>query len=179
MYIGSTKSLKSRKYEHFYQLKKGNHHSMHLQNSYNKYGKDKFAFYILEECSLETRKERELYHINLNKSFERNFGYNIYEPNENNFKCSEETKLKIKNSRKISLNLPSVPVDVYNIDGTFFKSFDSVVECSRNLSFNQHVIHNLINKKRKSFKGYFICKKGEPFIYIFSKMRRDMSKFYK
>ncbi len=51
-YIGSTKSLKRRQYNHFYLLKLGKHHSLYLQNSYNKHGKDNFEFEILIYCPI-------------------------------------------------------------------------------------------------------------------------------
>lgn len=176
MYIGSTKSLKSRKYKHFYQLKKGNHHSIHLQNSYNKYGKDKFAFYILERCTIDNRKERELYYINFNKSYKREFGYNIYEPNEDNFKCSNETIEKIRKAHEKIF----VSVDVYDIQGNFLNSFDSSIACSKYYDFSSSsIISEILKKKRKSYKGMTFVKKGEPFNYTSSLMQRDMSKFYK
>lgn len=43
-YIGSSKNTKQRKYKHFYYLKAGTHPNIHLQSSYNKYGKEVFHF---------------------------------------------------------------------------------------------------------------------------------------
>ncbi len=176
MYIGSTKSIKSRKYEHFYQLKLNKHHSQHLQNSYNKYGKDNFAFYILEECSSENRKERELHYILINKSHEREFGYNIHEPNDKNFKCSIELKAKLRDSKKDKF----VSVDVYNLKGDLLNSFESSMDCSKyyNLTTST-IISDVIKGKRKSYKQMVFIKKGEKFKYTPSKMQRDMCKFYK
>jgi group I intron endonuclease len=48
IYIGSAVDFNKRKYAHLYFLKKGNHHSAILQNSYNKHGKDLFEFSIVE-----------------------------------------------------------------------------------------------------------------------------------
>jgi group I intron endonuclease len=53
IYIGSTESFDDRKYNHFYKLENKIHANRHLQNAYNKYGKDAFNFNILEYCVVE------------------------------------------------------------------------------------------------------------------------------
>ncbi len=47
-YVGSAISFDKRKKDHLNRLKNGKHHSNKLQNAYNKYGKEKFTFSILE-----------------------------------------------------------------------------------------------------------------------------------
>lgn len=49
IYIGSSNKLRIRQKIHLRALTKGNHHSIYLQNSWNKYGSDNFIFEILEE----------------------------------------------------------------------------------------------------------------------------------
>lgn len=49
IYIGSTINYKRRIKVHLSRLDKNDHHSIKLQNSYNKYGIDNFEFEILEE----------------------------------------------------------------------------------------------------------------------------------
>lgn len=49
IYIGSTINYKRRISAHLSRLNKNEHHSIKLQNSYNKYGIDNFEFIILEE----------------------------------------------------------------------------------------------------------------------------------
>lgn len=48
VYIGSAIDFNRRKRRHFYLLRKGNHHSIKLQNSFNKYGEEKFIIKIIE-----------------------------------------------------------------------------------------------------------------------------------
>lgn len=48
IYIGSSIHLQKRYKEHMYQLKNNTHFNQHLQNSFNKYGKDAFKFIVLE-----------------------------------------------------------------------------------------------------------------------------------
>jgi group I intron endonuclease len=54
-YIGSSLDCGKRIVEHFRQLRKGTHHSNHLQNAYNKYGKSVFVCTILFQCKPEGR----------------------------------------------------------------------------------------------------------------------------
>ena len=62
-----------RKEEHFNNLKKGIHHSTHLQHSFDKYG-DVFEFEVIEECPDEKLNEREVALIEKYKSYTK--GYN-------------------------------------------------------------------------------------------------------
>lgn len=49
-YIGSTCNLRKRYRQHFNLLKNNAHINIHLQRAFNKYGYDKFEFWILEQC---------------------------------------------------------------------------------------------------------------------------------
>lgn len=96
LYIGSTIHIKQRFREHKKALNNGVHHSYHLQASWNKYGKDKFEFEILEtfsDCDILTQRELDL--ILKYKTNEREFGYNISLPSPTGSgvcKHSDETK---------------------------------------------------------------------------------------
>lgn len=102
IYIGSSTMLKRRKWDHFNKLSAGKHGNSHLQNAYDKYGKEHFHFDILEYIDdVEKLIERENYWIREFRSNNSEFGYNIREDAQSNlgFKHSEETKAKIsKNS---------------------------------------------------------------------------------
>ena len=77
MYVGITKNLKSRWYHHKYDLKNNRHVNSKLQNAYNKYGKDKFVYYIIEtnDCDFNYIANREIYYIKLYDSCDN--GYNL------------------------------------------------------------------------------------------------------
>ena len=49
-YIGSTVSFKSRWSDHLCRLRKGNHHSIHLQRAYNKHGESVLVFSKIALC---------------------------------------------------------------------------------------------------------------------------------
>lgn len=64
MYIGSSgNSIKTRWRKHLYHLRKNNHHSKHLQASWNKYGPESFKFEIIELCESSISIQREQYYI--------------------------------------------------------------------------------------------------------------------
>lgn len=48
-YVGSTINMKERARTHRNRLRRGNHHSVHLQAAWNKYGEDCFRFEVVEE----------------------------------------------------------------------------------------------------------------------------------
>jgi group I intron endonuclease len=101
VYIGSSKNIKSRLYDHKSLLKRDSHSSTHLQNSYNKYGLESFTFERLEWCEQEQLFERERWWILLFNSIERKYGYNLSLPEGNGgYSHSQETKDKISKSRK-------------------------------------------------------------------------------
>lgn len=64
IYIGSSINLKRREREHINKLKKNIHNNPHLQNSWNKYGKENFKFEIIEVVEDEEKLiEREQYYL--------------------------------------------------------------------------------------------------------------------
>lgn len=92
-YIGSSNDLYERSYAHIYHLKNNDHSNTHLQNSWNKYGEDKFVIGILEYTEESKRLEREAYYI---KIF--NPEYNIAPVLETTSEYTEERKQKISES---------------------------------------------------------------------------------
>ena len=62
-YVGSSVDIESRWKQHIKCLDNNTHNNKHLQNAWNKYGKDKFEFLILEETSLQDVRDRETYYL--------------------------------------------------------------------------------------------------------------------
>lgn len=86
-YIGSSINLYDRLHNHVWDLDKNRHCNNHLQNAWNKYGKDSFEYGILEFCSSDNQFERECFYINsLNPEYNFN-GVNLDSVN----KHSKET----------------------------------------------------------------------------------------
>ncbi len=62
-YVGSSAEIERRWAWHRTMLRTGRHHCAFLQNVWNKYLPEEFAFKILEECSTEALAEREQFHM--------------------------------------------------------------------------------------------------------------------
>lgn len=76
-YIGQSRNLKVRMKVHFNSLRKNKHFNKHLQNSFNKYGKEKFESGVLEYCDKSELDELEIRYIDLYDAREN--GFNIRE----------------------------------------------------------------------------------------------------
>lgn len=74
-YLGSSKKLVFRKYQHFENLKKNKHVNRYLQNAWNKYGEQNFEFIIIEP-TIELL-EREQYYLDMFTPYKKGVGYNI------------------------------------------------------------------------------------------------------
>lgn len=74
-YIGKTKDFERRKVRHFWELEHNKHHSQYLQRAFNKYGKENFKMYKVEDnltedeaTDLEEKLINETYNENYNVS---------------------------------------------------------------------------------------------------------------
>lgn len=100
MYIGQTiNTIKDRVSKHFYKLRINTHPNMHLQNVYNKHGKDAFDFSIIDLASnIDELNNKEIYWISYYNSMDRSKGYNLTSGGDNKI-LSEETCNKIRDSK--------------------------------------------------------------------------------
>jgi group I intron endonuclease len=78
-YIGSSKTVEYRCYEHRKNLRKNKHVNQHLQNAWNKYGESCFLFELIEECAVGELLKKEQKLIDDSMSANRRYGYNICE----------------------------------------------------------------------------------------------------
>lgn len=76
-YIGSTKDIDKRWYDHKRELSLNIHINPKLQHSWNHHGQDKFLFEMIEEVGEDKLIEREQHYLDTLKPYERNVGYNI------------------------------------------------------------------------------------------------------
>jgi len=101
-YIGSSINMAARWAGHRSDLKKGKHHSKHLQRSWDKYGEESFEFTVIE--SVENTDDllvREQHYLDTLKPFLRENGYNSVRNAANclGFRHTEETKRKMSEAR--------------------------------------------------------------------------------
>ena len=91
-------SFNKRWTQHKYELKNNQHPNQYLQDDWNKYGSENFDVVVLEECSGKDIDECEIRWMEIYKSLDRDYGYNL--ASGGNFgKLAEETKLKLSNAK--------------------------------------------------------------------------------
>lgn len=122
-YVGSTKDFKKRKQAHFSGLKNNYHPNKHLQNAYNKYGKENFKFEIIEYVKEELLLDIEQSYID------------------------DSTKEEIYNKTYIAgaggYDKLSIPVYLLDLNGNVINEFNSIMEASRSLK--TLIISNKVN----------------------------------
>ena len=63
IYVGSARDIKERSKTHLWQLQNNRHHSVKLQNHYNKYGEDDLCFSVLCVCDKDDLMRCEQYYL--------------------------------------------------------------------------------------------------------------------
>lgn len=77
-YIGSSVCIRKRWWWHRSQLRRGAHHSAHLQAAWLKYGEAAFSFAIIEQVAdIADLEPREQAWLNERRTFDREIGYNL------------------------------------------------------------------------------------------------------
>lgn len=71
-YIGKTNNFERRKFRHFWELENNRHHNQFLQRAFNKYGKDNFTMYKVED-NLTDEKATELEEKLINNTYDDNY----------------------------------------------------------------------------------------------------------
>jgi group I intron endonuclease len=124
MYIGSSVDLYLRKNTHFKQLFNMNHHSIYLQNAYNKYGIDNLVFDIIEFVpnKIDLIKREQMW-IDLLKP-----EYNIYKiaGSPLGYKHTEESKEKIRKNSKLLVHSEETKLKISNAKKGVKKSQESI-----------------------------------------------------
>jgi len=78
LYVGQAVHIANRWYQHRRKLNRGVHHSRHLQNAWDKFGADAFAFEVLQAVDDPADLNRiEQEHLDRAESYCRTKGYNI------------------------------------------------------------------------------------------------------
>ena len=100
VYIGSAVNIELRWKEHLNDLKKGLHHSIKLQRSFNKHGVNSFKFEIIEQCDRKDLIKHEQAYIDLLKAYSEGYNSSPTAGSRLGSGQSEETKKKISDSLK-------------------------------------------------------------------------------
>lgn len=184
-YIGSTKNFRKRKYEHFKDLINNKHHSQHLQNAYNKYGKESFHFIELEQVEdLTLLIDREIHWMKLKDSIKADRGYNVGIPKRGEgLNCRPSTILKLREAayNQFYKNNPRISLEDF-LNGKRAKDlkeklgyqnkkkvlcfdcktgekkfeFDSIADCAKYFNVVDKYLRRVIDIENKTFRKLII-----------------------
>lgn len=171
-YVGSAVNIEKRWMKHKNLLDCNNHHSLKLQNAWNKYGKDNFKFEILYECD---KSELLFCEQNWLDFYGIENLYNICPIAGSSLgrKHSDETKRKISEiqigkktssftKRKIQLARNGYPVIQIDMEGNVLGRYESVNEAARQTGINSSAISS-------SARRYIKCN-----VTLFVKLESDI-----
>ncbi len=76
-YVGSTRNLRTRKYDHFKMLRANRHTNYKIQKDFNIYGEKNFEFVLLEFCDSCDILQREQFWMDFLIAYDNKYGYNL------------------------------------------------------------------------------------------------------
>lgn len=135
MYIGKSENIYRRMIEHLSKIKRKIANRYLLQD-WNKYGKDKFRYTIIEHCSKEELHRRECFWVLKLKTLNREYGYNLEIIDNDRTVVSKETSDKIKKSLKEYYSNNKVPKELI-VDHAIKISKYSILQFDMNMNFIQ------------------------------------------
>ena len=148
VYVGKSKNIYLRLKQHITQLNtKNKNENPYLIKSWHKHGKNNFEYFVLEyfdNLDENFLKQRELYWIDTYKSINRQFGYNLRRDSSTNMIVHEETKEKLKNSRKLrDSKFPHLKEQVGKKSSKFWKNNPDIKEEMKTKVSNIHTKYNI------------------------------------
>ena len=180
-YVGSSVNIYNRLHEHSSKLKRGIHSNPIMQNLYNKYGLEAFSCEILEECQQEVLTQKEQSYIDLTNPY-----INITKEVIRNTPSPESSKKiadTLKDKRKKGIikhtGTPCKKVDVYDLNGNFIQTFDSITKAAEAFA-NGLVgkVSKVCQGERLSANGYQFRYHGDAFIPTKKGKNMTMSKYF-
>lgn len=163
LYIGSSKNIQKRLRSHKSMLRCNNHHSQHLQNSYNKNGVDSFTFCKIENCEPDELLIREQYYfdkllkadkyVSGKSNYFIEHGYNVLPKAKKGFSGKHKRSSVIKAQRANGFS----SIYKINLEGIILKEYDLIVD----IKINRTTIwESILNKS---------CLLGKNYGFIYSK----------
>lgn len=156
-YIGSSKNIQQRLWQHRSCLRHNHHINEYLQKAWNKYGEKHFDYSILEYCTEEDRFIREQYYVDTLKP-EYNISIEVVELPD----TSELTRKKLSETRKKRIQEGLIektgckPVYIYDLVSNFVGEFESGAEARRILGITKSGMNKVLAGTQKQTHGYRI-----------------------
>lgn len=124
-YIGSSCNIGNRLKHHLWSLENKTHHNRTMQNLYDKYGKDKVHYELVEQCSEDILIEREKHYIDLLKPYINHIldPQKIIRDKTYKKRLSEGVRKSFENGRKV---VNKRPVHKYSLEGKYIESFEDM-----------------------------------------------------
>lgn len=85
---------------------------------------------------------------------ERKLKMGVYEPPNKGIPMSVEQRIKLSEIKIGKPNGKSKPLEVFNKNGEFVNSYSSPIECSIDMGLNRKQMYDVLNGRRKTYKGY-------------------------
>lgn len=95
-YIGQAQDINNRWIRHRSNLKNNTHDNSHLQNAYNKYGKENFEYLVIEECEIYELDEKEITYIQQYDSYNNGYNQDLGGKGCRGYRHTEEEILKMR-----------------------------------------------------------------------------------
>ena len=165
IYIGSAKNLSKRWWNHLYLLRKNKHHSVALQNHFNKYSEIDLSFSTLLGCDKKDLVKVEqyfldTYHPYFNTSGEagRSNGmtgkHHTIESRIQQSKSHKGCKAWNKGTRGLMISWNKTPVCQYDKEGNFIRDWECAMYAGQELLIDNGNIGCVLKGKRKTAGGY-------------------------
>lgn len=168
-YVGSTCNFKKRVNQHLHNLRQNKHHSIKLQNAWNKYGESSFVFEIIENekiDNIDDQYKTEQYYIESLNTY--NAGYNMsessYSPGSsivwtNQMRKNMGEKISRTHKGKMPKNISLLhekqrrPIFEYE-NNVLIRPYDSAFEAGIFLKIDYKIINNVLTGKTKNCRMY-------------------------
>lgn len=149
-YIGSCNDFRDRLHRHYYCLKHNKHHSVKLQNSWNKYGEDAFIAVILVELQDNNISDMFTIEENFIKLFNsKDNGYNILDT------CREKPTFTLSKeaSKKAGATHAKSIIALDRFTGKVLQKFSSITEAGNTFKESTSNISQVCKHKLRYCKN--------------------------
>lgn len=168
-YIGQSIDIYKRWKDHIDALEENKHYNVHLQRSWNLYGKENFHFSILEECPVEELNQKEMFYVDKFDAYYNGYnqtlggdgsvGYQHSETIIEKMKQIQSERFKdIKNRERMceAHDFESKPIYQIDFNGNIVQEWSSVNWAAKMLNLNAIAICNALKRRqrKKTYNGY-------------------------
>lgn len=169
MYVGQAINIYKRWKDHIDDLDEDKHYNLHLQRSWNLYGKENFDFFILEECSQEDLNQKEIFYVdkfnaytngyNQTRGGDGSLGYRHSDDVIEKMCQIQQERFQDISNREIMRNaheFESKPILQIDFNGNVVSEWSSANWAAKMLNLNVIAITNALKcrQRKKTYAGY-------------------------